>query len=672
MKEKAELDMKKEIKKAYVSIRIKYDSEKKPDIKFFQEFQVKSIDLKPFQELSEGYLDGILGVSTSVHNVADWFSHRECLVVMPFDKFVEYNETEQIKYDDLASLTKNGLDVFFRLFDRKGRGENEYYDVSGNIFQRISRELDIDSKVSPMANKLEYASELFNTFNSRMFREYFAKQPRVNSPLDFAKITKEYINSGQAEKDGYYFRSVSEIDYSDVLPSIERGILASASAYKDESEWLILNKRLYIPEGSQLFFSLGGYENLQSKYEELSDGLNLRKEYRIYFVKNEDIEKFRQIKYKEKDKIFQEQLSEAKSQIDKKILVALESVTTDLILDYQKKVIKEITEYGSEYYIDEETNDRYPSIFEIPQFINLFDLAFLKLNELMEAQFENVVKNKNKYHLVNAWNEYRLYIEKLIEENDGKEFDFEDSSYHKVYIDWMYRHMKYAMNDIDIYEYMSRIKNKVGSDLYRYFSKDEISSLKKGGTTKDEVEHDNHEIFNYTDINSFEGSSTMLKDGGLLGKYAFADKYSKINKTARQLQKTKEYEDNNSYERRLLEILTAWTYAPSNYSQIYREKNNLDKLKNEYPSIFKPNFKGLVYRGISVTPKEIDTLKKIDLKDFEKIYFQDKYYYLYKKPIKYKPIKNVESWTISPKVASDFGKDVILVSKIDSKGWFLY
>jgi hypothetical protein len=157
----------------------------------------------------------------------------------------------------------------------------------------------------------------------------------------------------------------------------------------------------------------------------------------------------------------------------------------------------------------------------------------------------------------------------------------------------------------------------------------------------------------------------MLKDGGLLGKYAFADKYSAVNKTARQLQRTKEYEDNNSYERRLLEILTDWTYSPSNYSQIYSQRDNLKKLKKEYPSIFKPNFNGLIYRGLSVTPKEIDRLEKIDLKDFEKIYFQDKYYYLYKKPIKYNPIKNVESWTISSKIASDFGKDVILVSKID-------
>jgi hypothetical protein len=170
----------------------------------------------------------------------------------------------------------------------------------------------------------------------------------------------------------------------------------------------------------------------------------------------------------------------------------------------------------------------------------------------------------------------------------------------------------------------------------------------------------------------YDDGGVVFKDGGkTLGKYAFADKYSSINKVARELQGTKEYEDDNIIESSILRQLRNWTFSSDNSNEIYLRKNLYKKLKKEYPKIFKPNFNGLVYRGLSTFLSSIKFPKNVELKDFVKIKrtsFYENDYYLYKLPIEFKERKNVASWTTSFKVASTkFGGDVVLVTKIDDE-----
>lgn len=71
----------------------------------------------------------MVGVSTSPNNIAEWFIHRDCLIVMDYDEFISLNETETINYYDPYQLMKNNFYLFKRLYaniTRNGEQEGSY------------------------------------------------------------------------------------------------------------------------------------------------------------------------------------------------------------------------------------------------------------------------------------------------------------------------------------------------------------------------------------------------------------------------------------------------------------------------------------------------------------------------------------------------------------------
>ena len=93
-------------KKVYVSIRL--DNKIERDFpNYFWKY-----DEKTFEELKIGKLLGLVGVSTSPNNIAEWFIHRDGLIVMNYDEFMAINDTEIIDYSDPYQLMKNNLFLF--------------------------------------------------------------------------------------------------------------------------------------------------------------------------------------------------------------------------------------------------------------------------------------------------------------------------------------------------------------------------------------------------------------------------------------------------------------------------------------------------------------------------------------------------------------------------------
>jgi len=207
------------------------------------------------------------------------------------------------------------------------------------------------------------------------------------------------------------------------------------------------------------------------------------------------------------------------------------------------------------------------------------------------------------------------------------------------------------------------------SDMWRW-AKKQISFISRMSGNKGPLFDDKgRKTRKYLSLLIWGNDPKKYKSGGTLGKYAFADKYNGISRIARKLQKTKEYEADNATEEKILDLLNHWTNRPDNAKQIYDKRDLLKKVKKEYPEVFKPNFNGLIYRGLSSLPKEIKNSKDLKL-DFEKVIINGDAYFLYKNPIEYTPNKNVESWTTSLKIANSFGSECILVSKLDDNFYF--
>ena len=481
----------KKIKKAYVSIRIKYESGRAENDKFYNNYEIKSFDEKTFEELKDHKLKGILGVSTSNYNLSEWLVHRECLVVMPFDKFLELNKTEQVQYYDADYLTKNGLDALYRLYDRKDRSDQDYYSILQNIFPKISNEFNLEGMVKKGTDytNMYVVSDLFNVYNSGNFIRHVSKQERINSPYDLAKIVIDYTNSEQIKNDYPYNRSVENLTIESIINPITKGIINSGRIYVDESEWLIKDSELVIPENSQLFFVLKGYDNMRSKYDEMISKYDLKSSYKIGFISQKNLNELQSKRFNLKDEKWKTEYQNARTQTEKRILKTLQSIQNEIIDKWSNQIIEDFrVSDGYENYKDYDGNQYGNNILEVPDAITYFDSLMLKFIDIYNARIDNIVETKSKYAFVDIKNDFTRYLEDLKDKEGNDELGVK-TEWHHIYKEDLLRKLLYGIRVGDYFDLDNigeRIKSEVGSDLYRYFSKDEIS-FKKGGVVTDEL-----------------------------------------------------------------------------------------------------------------------------------------------------------------------------------------
>lgn len=167
-----------------------------------------------------------------------------------------------------------------------------------------------------------------------------------------------------------------------------------------------------------------------------------------------------------------------------------------------------------------------------------------------------------------------------------------------------------------------------------------------------------------------EGGEIMAK-GGLLGNYAFTDKgMGRIATASKKLQNTDENENANQLEVKIFNLIGDWIEGSEKpeANSLYKNRKTLDDLKKQYPSIFQAPKNKLVYRGLEFPSDALIEEFFNDL-DFSEIipvkgYFKDNDFYFIKKPVKYIPRQNAESWTTELKTAMRFGEyGVVLVTK---------
>lgn len=507
---------KEKIKRAYVSIRINSEIERVGD-SLSGMYQVASYDESVFQSLSEHVLKGVRGVSSSKFNIADWLTHRDCLIVMPFDEFVAMNYTEQINYEDIGYLTKNGLCVMFRIYDRKSKEDKDYQHVLGNLFPKIAAEFEIESKTAKDDLLTAYAicAEIFNIHRSGRFIDFFGNQERVNSAEDFAKLVFEYCKSEAYQKEYYWNKIFPEtIEISDIEPIIRRGIINAIRIYRDESEWILKDETLVVPPQSRLLFVLGSRSNAKEKYEEYIKKHNLLDSYKINFIKYKDVEKFRAHKRKYVEKRYQDELKSAKTETEKKIGNALLSITNKLFDTLKYNISSELTtQYEPPIYDYEDTHIEYHDMLSIPKIIQLelaLDTIFFETLSFYENK---IITHKDKYYLVDFYREFQNKIEAEGDKIDLSEEVGFDKYGNKLRIETYYNIYKWCVrNTIDIYEIAGKIKELVGSDLYRYFKKEEINFAKGGLTEKVDMKADG---------DCYTVAAKILIDNDIIKKFNF-------------------------------------------------------------------------------------------------------------------------------------------------------
>jgi len=279
---------------------------------------------------------------------------------MPFKEFAELNNEEQIQYDDANYLTKNGLEIFYRLYDHKvdlvvadpsvqttlkkydDYKYDDYESILGKIFPKISLEFALESKVNAGSKSasLDTMRLLFDVYYSGAFKRWLAKQKQINSVSDFTDLAYEYLDSDDFNSNYYSWRiDKDSITKEDLYQPIERGILYSAGIYKNESEWILKDKTLNIPTGSQLFFVIGGYENTKEKLMEMIKGYGLDKIYKINFINQKNLDRLQSKRFSDESNIYKEQFESSKKGVEKQLERLYLKSMNEIVEDLSKKWI---------------------------------------------------------------------------------------------------------------------------------------------------------------------------------------------------------------------------------------------------------------------------------------------------------------------------------------------
>ena len=499
-------------KKVYVSIQLPYDIEKlnKKDYSTTPEY-FYSYNEKPFEELKNGVLIGVVGVSSSPNNIAEWFIHRDCLIVMNYDEFMAINETETINYYDPYQLMKNNLYLFKRLYaniTRYGEQEGSYVFTQTlvQILEKMIREINLEMNLAEgqKSSELYRISRFLSPYETKAFPNWIEKNKiKIESPidltnaiLDFNKLNDNWLGNGFPN---------SVLTFDELLPIVEKGVTNASKIYESEQEIVLTNRELNIPKNSQLFFV--GKDELGNKREsnkdELIEKYNLKELYKVYFVNAKEIQKYRDFWLKKEEEKFNKKIETGKQDLEIK-----KSQVTNQLIDYFiqhsidtviDKVNKEILSYelGSLEFYDS-TKDDYEEMNWVN--IPLVNELFSKYTEIVEKSWEEIIENKsvnevNLYSFNVFQDDAHRKLKTYFEQNREKYEELNNYKNIKGRPSLDLSMFKYDMLKslydyenlpewIDYKELSKMYLKRMGSEIYRYYDKKDlplISYYKQGG-----------------------------------------------------------------------------------------------------------------------------------------------------------------------------------------------
>ncbi len=508
-------------KKVYVSIKLDFSYKKtSDDIKDFNKFFYTYND-KNFIELKNQELKGVVGVSKSSWNIADWFLFRDALIVMNYNDFIKLNEVTEIDYNDPYQLMKDDCKIFHRLYDHSEKQdekdkERDREAVYGKIIKNLVLEFNLYKNEFYNTNKeleigkIEY---FLNPYETSKFYHWLSDNNIIlNSPIDLANAILNFTSLPNeiTGLDSWRSRGINEytLTLSDILPIVEKGVIKAGQTYKDEQEIMLNNKSLKIPKNSQLFFKIIGSQFLEKNNVEellssnsnllkLIDKYDLKSIYSINFVSQKDLDKYRSKIDKKRDELFNQKLKLNKDNLfikKNEIIIELLNYFLDKNIDIVYSKLDK--QYTQKFYKEWEGEDTIYSLwYEIPE----VQYILVSYQNIVKNEFHNLmlkpvsdINYYSFYSLIDSCyknfnlflEQHKDYISDINYRADGNRFYGNDLTYELLDSLRGYNDSEY----INASKLSEKYRRLFGSDLFRYYSPNEIKlSYSKGGITQNKI-----------------------------------------------------------------------------------------------------------------------------------------------------------------------------------------
>jgi 8-oxo-dGTP pyrophosphatase MutT (NUDIX family) len=501
-------------KKVYVSIKLqsKRDNVINED-GIWRGDKFTRYEQKTFEELKNHQLIGIRGVSLSPNNVGDWFSYKDCLVVMNYDEFFKLNDATKVKYDDPYQLMANDLKIFNRLY-----GNSEYNDEKEKKIKRRENLQKIIEKIPFYFDKAKYEyyyddaqkrDELqryyyiLGNYKDNFIRWIIDNEYIINSPNDLTIRLIEFAHLPNSESGIDNYRNFNLEKYvlsaEDIFPIIMKGLIKAGSTYTDEAEVIINNKLLNLPNKTQLFFKKEDFEN--SDLQDLIDKYELEKTYRVYSIKSQYIKEYQDklLVSRTKRDISKWELGKEQLEIKKELVLNdLQKLFFDKSLDKINKILDE--KYPSTYYFEWEGEEtkyfRWNEVIEVQFLLNkFFEITLRDWKSVFITKKANEIYSMSFYGIYNS---IEHFLRQFIEQN--RDYLENINKYHNENGDylWLYDIERAVLgvvsttwdeeNGISHNELAKKYFQMIGGELTTYYKQDEIvmpSIYKDGGEAEE-------------------------------------------------------------------------------------------------------------------------------------------------------------------------------------------
>ena len=497
-------------KKVYVSIKLpnelEYVNNEKGD---WYGDRFSKYDDQPFEELKNNQLIGIRGVSLSPNNVGDWFSYKDCLVVMNYDEFFKLNDATKVKYDDPYQLMANDLKIFNRLY-----GNSEYIDEREKKITRRENLKKIIEKLPFYFDKAKYEyyyddaqkrDELqryyyiLGNYSNNFIPWIIDNEYIINSPNDLTERLIEFAHLPNSESGIDNYRNFNLEKYvltaEDLLPIVMKGLVKAGSTYTDEAEVIINNKLLNLPNNTQLFFKKEDFKD--SDLQDLIDKYELEKTYRVYSIKSQYIKEYQDKLYAKRTKrdVSKWELGKEQLEIKKELILNdLQKLFFNKSLDKINKILDE--KYPSTYYFDWEGEEtkyfRWNEVIEVQFLLNkFFEITLRDWKSVFRTKRANEIYSMSFYGIYNS---IEHFLREFIEQN--RDYLENINKYHNENGDylWLYDIERAVLgvvgttwdegNGISDKQLAKKYFQMIGGELTTYYKQDEIvmpSIYKNGG-----------------------------------------------------------------------------------------------------------------------------------------------------------------------------------------------
>jgi hypothetical protein len=228
-------------------IEASYGAKDIPD-KYFLAFNLRP---DTFQQLSGLQLPGIEGVSSSEQIISSFFSQygAKLLLAMNGVQFESINKISRIQYNNPEYMVSNNLRVLLRLWNYSQNLDDHQSNVRYSFFDCI-RKVFFDFSKTNQGN-MEFQHKCFEIHNyiqndknsSNSMASNFAPLTNIRNTWDLARWLQQ----------GIIQICNINLTLEESHKVVVRALIENGETFQGEKEWLIKNKILKIPKGSELY-----------------------------------------------------------------------------------------------------------------------------------------------------------------------------------------------------------------------------------------------------------------------------------------------------------------------------------------------------------------------------------------------------------------------------------